>query len=93
MAKKKKGRRKQGMVSKLINLGGIAIGLSRILEIIFNNISAPADIPKIIIRGASFGLAEGSFNMQEGLRFYAPLAGAVGYRMFTKFLFKRFPIR
>lgn len=93
MAKKKKRSRKQKMVTTLINIGGIAIGLSRILEIIFNNLGNMGDIPKLIVRGASFGLSDGAFNLQEGARFYAPLGGAFAYRKFTSFLMKRFPIR
>ncbi len=93
MAKKKKGRRKQGIASKLINAGGIAIGFSRILEIVFNNLGNMGDIPKLIIRGATFGLSDGAFNIQEGARFYAPIGGAIAYRKFTTFLMKRFPIR
>ncbi len=92
MAKKNKSR-KQGMVSKLVSIGGIAIGLSRILELVFNNLGSPADIPKRIISGATFHLSEGSFIMDEGVRFYTPLAGAWGYRKFMTFLLRRFPIR
>lgn len=92
MAKKKKSR-KQGMVSKIVNIGGIAIGLSRIIEIVMNNLGSPAQIPVHIINGATFGLAAGSFDMEQGVRFYTPLAGAYGYRKFMTFLLRRFPVR
>ncbi len=93
MAKKKKVSRKQKIVSKVINIGGILIGMSRIFEIIFNNLRQPAQIATQIIKGATFGLSAGGLNIKEGVRFYAPVGGAIGYRVFTSYLLKKFPVR
>ncbi len=84
---------KQGWFSKAINVGGWLIGLSRFIEIVMNNLGSPAEIPKHILGGFTFGLSKGGLDWQEGLRFYAPLGGSYGYRKFTSFLMRRFPVR
>lgn len=81
------------MVSKAINIGGILLGLSRILHIVFTNIGNPREIPRQIVRGATFGLSEGPINIEAGAAFYGPLGAAVGYRFFTSWLIKKFPVR
>lgn len=93
MVAKKKKHSRQGWASKAINLGGILLGLSRILEIVFTNLGSPQLIPVLIARGATFGLSEGSLNVGAGARFYGPVGAAVGYRMFTSYLLKKFPVR
>ncbi len=92
MAKKKK-RSKQGMFSKAVNIGMIALGMSRILEIVFNNITAPADISKIIIREATFGLSEGVFSLARGARFYSPPVAAIATKIVFSFIRKKNPVR
>ncbi len=92
MAKKKKTS-KQGIFSKLVNVGFLALGMSRVLEIVFNNITAPADIPKIIIREATFGLSEGAFSMARGARFYGPPVASILTKMVFNFVRKRNPVR
>ncbi len=96
MARKKKGRRRQGLFSKAINAGLIALGFSRVLTHLlsgqpFNLISAA------IIREATFGLAnplgESQFDLNAGLQMYAPGAAALGLGTLKKFLMKKFPVR
>ncbi len=93
MAKKKKGRRKQGWVSKAINVGGLFLGLSNILFEVFTNLGNPRQIATNLIRGATFGLSEGSFDMAQGATFYGPIGATIPYRMFTSYLLKKFPVR
>ncbi len=93
MAKGKKGRRKQGWVSKAINVGGILLGLSNIIFEVYTNLGSPRQIAVNLVRGATFGLSEGSLDMAQGTTFYGPLAAVIPYRMFTSYLLKKFPVR
>ncbi len=93
MAKKKKGRSKQGWVSKAINVGGLLLGLSNIIFETFTNLGNPRQIAINLVRGATFNLSEGAFDPAQGATFYGPLAAVVPYRMFTSYLLKRFPVR
>lgn len=92
MAAKKKKSRRQGWLSKIINVGLIALGFSRIIEIGLAQIS-PVDKLKAIQRGATFGLSEGKFDFQEGLKMYTPGAAAVSLGFLKSFLMKKFPVR
>ncbi len=94
MAKKKKRNgSKQGMFSKAVNIGILALGMSRILEIIFNNLGNPSAIPTLIIRGATAGLSTGSFSLKEGVRFYGPPASAAVVKGVFSWLRKKNPVR
>ncbi len=93
MAKKKKGRRKQGWVSKSINIGGLLLGMSNILYEVFTNLTNPRQIAVNLARGATFGLSEGSFDMAQGASFYGPIGAVIPYRMFTSYLLRKFPVR
>lgn len=88
----KKHSPKQGWFSKGINIGGWLIGLARPLEVLINQGFSVAALQNIM-RGLTFGLVDGSFSLDEGLRMYMPVGAAVGYREFTKYLMKRFPVR
>ncbi len=92
MAKGKKKRGKQGAFSKIINIIGIVIGFARPIQILIETGFTTASLQKMI-RGLSFGLSDGQFALQAGLRMYTPVVGALGYREFTKFLMRRFPVR
>ena len=94
MAKKRNKKNRQGLFSKAINIGGILIGLARPIEVLINQGFSVAALQNIL-RGLSFGLVDGvsSFSFDEGFRMYAPVLGAVGYREFTKYLMRKFPIR
>lgn len=93
MAKKKGRRRKQSLFSKVTNVGLIALGLSRVLEIIFNNLGNPSAIPTLLVRGATFGLSSGGFSVDQGARFYGPPVAAITTGKVLQFLKRRFPVR
>ncbi len=94
MAKKKKRRGKQGLASRLINAGLLALTFARPLEIIFKNIGNPGAIPTLILRGATFGLAGGGgFSLDQGTRFYGPVAAAFALGAVKKFAMRKFPVR
>lgn len=78
-------------MSKLLNVAGILIGLSRPIELFLSN--APDFAAKSLLRELTFGLSEGSFDLNTGLRVYAPVGAAVGFRQITKYLIRHFPVR
>ncbi len=96
MAKKKKGRRKQGLFSKGLNIGLILLGFSRVIKHVFSGDSVD-NITAAIIRESTFGLANplgpSQFDLEAGLQMYAPGAAAVGLGTLKKFLMKKFPVR
>ncbi len=79
-------------MSKGLNAIGILIGFARPIEVVINQGFSVAALQNII-NGLSFGLSSGSFNLQEGLRMYAPVGAAVGYGYFKGYLLRKFPIR
>ncbi len=89
---KNKTRSRQSLVSKAKNLGLIALGASRILGILFTGASV-GDKSKQIIREATFGLSEGSFDLNAGLLMYTPVAGSLALGTFLNFLLRKFPVR
>ncbi len=93
MVKHKKKKGKQGWVSKAVNIGGLLLGLSNILFEVFTNLTNPRQIATNLVRGATFGLSEGSLDLAQGATFYGPLGATVPYRMFTSYLLKHFPVR
>ncbi len=93
MAKKKQRRGRQSLASKALNGLGIAIGLSRIIEIVIRNFGNPANILPRIISGATGGLSEGSFDITEAIRFYVPMAATIPYAVFKSHIIKKFPMR
>ncbi len=93
MAKKKGRRRRQGMFSKVINIGLTLLSISRPLFLLFRPGGfSPASI-KQLISEATFGLMDGGFNLQTGLAFYAPAGGAIAIGTVLKFIRKKFPVR
>lgn len=93
MAKDKGKTRRQGWASKLLNAVGIAIGFARPIMIVFNNFANPGNILPKMLSGLTFGLSEGSFQLDEGLKMYSPVGAAVGYGAFKSYLMRKFPIR
>jgi len=93
MARKKKRRSKQGLFSKLTNVGLIALGMSRIIQIVFNNIGSPQEIAPRIIEGATFGLTTGGFNVAKGAAFYGPPVAAISTGKVLQWLKRHFPVR
>ncbi len=92
MARKKKRHGKQKFASKLINAGGILIGLSGLLQVVFEEGFTSRALLRIMNR-LTFGLTTGAFDLAAGLKAYVPAGAAVGYRELTKYLMRRFPIR
>ncbi len=94
-AKDKKKGGKQGIVSKIANVGLILLGMSRPLGLIFRhlgNLQAGIDI---IVRESTFGLGApgGKFDLASGLRFYTPAGAAVALGFLKSYLMKKFPVR
>ncbi len=92
MAKKKNGRRKQGLVSKVMNVGLIALGFSRVLGILFTSASVGAKFEQIQ-REATFGLSTGKFDLNAGLLMYSPIGAAIGLGKLKTYLLRHFPVR
>ncbi len=93
-AKNKKKGGKQGWVSKGINAGLIALGFSRVIElIIFHRGGGFGEVAKEIKREATFGLSEGSFDLKAGLRMYTPAGAAAGLGALKTYLLKKYPVR
>jgi hypothetical protein len=92
MAKTTTKRSRQGIFSKAVNVGLIALGFSHVLEILFRPISMESKLA-FIQRDATFGLSQGKFNLQVGLEMYSPAAAAVGLGALKSYLFRKFPVR
>ncbi len=91
MAKGKRKRGQQGLFSKLINLGGWVIGLARPIQIVVETGFTSASLQRIM-RGLTFGLSDGDFALQAGLRMYTPPGAAYGYRQITSYLIRHFKV-
>lgn len=91
----KKHTPKQGWAGKLMNAGLIALGFSRVIEIIATRLTAraPQFIPADIVHDATFGLADGNFDLNAGLRMYTPAAGAIALGKLKQYLMRKFPVR
>ncbi len=89
----KKHSSRQGWFSKATNAGVVLLGLSRVLEIVFMNIGTPREIPRQIIRGATFGFSEGSLNLEAGAAFYGAPAAAVTVGGIKSYLLRKYPVR
>ncbi len=91
MVKHKTKRSKQGLLSKAINAGLIAFGFSRVLQILFMQAEIGTKI-NLITRGATFGLAGGTFDLDSGLQMYAPAGGAIALGKLKSYLMRKFPV-
>ncbi len=92
-AKNKKKGGKQGIVSKLMNVGLIVLGFSRVIEhLVFWGANWQGAI-KEIKREATFGLSEGKFDWKAGLRMYTPGGAAIALGKLKSYLIKKFPVR
>ncbi len=92
MAKGKKKPSKQGLLSKVMNIGLIALGFSRVLGILFTSASVGDKFAQIQ-REATFGLSQGKFDLNAGLAMYAPAGAAIGLGKLKKYLMRHFPVR
>ncbi len=94
MAKKKTRGRRQGLFSKAINIGLILLGFSRPIAILLDPQQGKfANKANVIIREATFGLSEGSFKLDAGLKMYTPALGAIALGTLKSFLMRKFPVR
>ncbi len=94
MAKKKGRRRKQGLFSKVINMALIALAFARPLQLFFFNLGGDlAGAAKVIVQEATFGLSEGTFDLNAGLRMYTPAVGAFALGKMKSFAMRHFPVR
>ncbi len=92
MPKKKKGRRRQGLFSKALNIGLILLGLSRPISIMMGRPSA-AGVQQVI-NEATFGLSgAGGFDLEKGLLMYSPAGAAIGLGKLKSYLMRHFPVR
>lgn len=93
MANKKNNRRsKQGWFSKAVNVGLWGLAFSRVIEIIFSERTLESKFAAIS-NGATFGLSEGAFNLEAGLRMYTPGGAAAGLNELKKYAMRHFPVR
>ncbi len=94
MAKGKTKSRRQGLFSKAVNAALILLGFSRPIAILLDPQRGRfANKADIIIREATFGLSEGSFKLDAGLKMYTPALGAIALGTLKSFLMRKFPVR
>ncbi len=79
------------MFSKAVNIGLIALGLSRPIHWFMTQ--TPEIAVKQIIREATFNLSEGAFHLESGLSMYGPGAAAIALGKLKSYLFRHFPVR
>ncbi len=58
------------MLTKAINIGVLLLAFSRPIRLVIEGNS------QFIVKEASMGLTEGSFNKEDALRFYGPMISA-----------------
>ncbi len=80
-------------MSKILNTGLVLLGLSRPLTLLLQSPGNPAAAVQQIIKESTFGLAEGSFDLDAGLLFYSPAGAAVGLGKLKSYLMRHFPVR
>ncbi len=95
MVKHKKKRSKQGLFSKAINAGLIALGFSRVLELIFTAAGRGGFGPTVqaISDEATFGLMQGKLDLAAGARMYLPAGAAAALGGIKSYALKKFPVR
>ncbi len=91
MAKHKK-KSKQGLFSKAINVGLILLGFSRPLTILMKHGFGEVAV-NAIISESTFGLSQGKFDLNEGLKMYTPAGGAIALGKLKQYLMRHFPVR
>ncbi len=91
MAKGKKKRSRQSLFSKAINAGLILLGLSRPIMILAK-LGFTETAVNAITSEATFGLSQGKFNLNEGLKMYTPAGGAIALGKLKQYLMRHFPV-
>jgi hypothetical protein len=90
MAKNKGGgRRRQGIVSWIVNLITLLLAFLRPIQIMTYYQASPVEGLKVIGDEASMGLTSGGFSREKALRFYGPMIGAIVFKTVSGELTKR----
>lgn len=92
MAKNKRKNSKQGWFSKGVNIGLWVLAFSRVIEIATAGVSLQEKF-RVLKQEATFGLSEGSFELERGLRMYSPGGAAIGLNELKKYAMRHFPVR
>ncbi len=92
MAKKRRRRGKQGLFSKAINIALTLLAFARPIQIAFSAKGPNTKLAQVIDE-ATFGLANGTFNLQKGLQMYTPVGAALALGTLKKFVMRKFPVR
>ncbi len=87
MANKKKKSRRQGLASKLINVGIIAYAFQTVITLALGGRFAELN------NALTFGLVNGKLDINAGAAVYAPMAGAIGLGAMKSYLMRKFPVR
>ena len=94
MAKKKGKRRKQSLISKIMNLGLIALAFSPVLRRLPGAFADPAGVGRALADDYTLGLAVNrSFDMERGLATYAPVVAAIAIGKVKSYVLRKFPVR
>ncbi len=93
MAKKRKTGRRQGWVSKGLNIGLILLGFSRPIQHLVALVRGRSDALDALTYEATFGLTSGKFDWKAGLRMYSPAGASVALGFLKSYLMKKFPVR
>ncbi len=90
-AKNKKKASRQGIVSKVMNIGLITLAFIRPIWLLWTK-GAFGGAGEII-RESTFGLSQGKFDLQAGLSFYTPVGASVTIGYMKSYLLRKFPVR
>ncbi len=91
MAKEKRKRSKQGMVSKVANTLLLLLTFARPISLLIRSPSM-GSIDTIMYE-ATFGLVSGKLDLAAGARMYTPAGAAVSLGYLKSYALKHFPVR
>ncbi len=91
MAKGKKKRGKQSIVSKVANTLLLLLTFARPLSLLIRSPSMGSI--DTIMNEATFGLMTGKLDLAAGARMYSPGAAAVGLGFLKSYALRHFPVR
>lgn len=77
MPRRKRGRRKVSLITKLINGGLLALALARPIELLLFTTATWKTKINFLLRESTFGLGTGEgFDLGKGARMYGPMGAA-----------------
>jgi len=85
--------KKQSLGTTAVNITTLAIGASDIIFRFQENPSNPAAALQNLAHDYSFGLKDGHFDWEAGIRAFGPIIGAIGFKKGVGFLLKRAPVK